>query len=271
MITYLYGEDSYRRSQQLKELINAFYKEKSSGVDMAIFDFEDDPEAWEKAKTFINQPSMFVESKLVIIKEGGRVNSKEWIRILKKEADNPKVLILISDSKKTPEVINSLKRVPVNWQSFPELKGTLLFEFLKKEARKRNLFFSYDAWKYLSSYIASSKEKSWLVVNELEKLNLALLPQPISLVNLRHIIRFEKKEALFTTAINILKKRDFHNGLVLLEKMFLQKEAPAYIFNSLCFAAGGENALRLADYDVSVKSGGLEYEEALTDFVLQAS
>ena len=52
-------------------------------------------------------------------------------------------------------------------------------------------------------------------------------------------------------------------------KPFPSEKEAAYIFNSLAYIAKGKDIVRMADYDVAVKSGNLEYEEALTDFVIR--
>ncbi|MFH1193342.1 MAG: hypothetical protein V1656_03470, partial [Candidatus Jorgensenbacteria bacterium] len=61
--------------------------------------------------------------------------------------------------------------------------------------------------------------------------------------------------------------KSVRQNLVLLEGL-LMREDGYRVFNSLAYAAEGIAAERLADYDISAKSGGLEYEEVLTDFVM---
>jgi DNA polymerase III delta subunit len=270
MIIYLYGPDSYRRGKKAEELVGV-YRGKNPNLDLMFFDFEDEPENWQKAGEFLNQPSMFVSSKLALIKEGGQVAEKEWQKLLKGNLEDKKVFILISDKKKPLKALDFLLKNPVKSQSFALPEGEALFRFLKEEAERLKLAFVPHAWRYFCSSIAASEERSWLAVNELNKISLAKLPSPISLVNLRKVIRYEEKEAVFASARGILRSGNFGQRLGILEKTLIQKESPAYIFNSLGFAASGKVALKLAEYDISIKSGGLEYEEALTDFVLQAS
>lgn len=241
---------------------------------MLSIDLEDSPDNWTKVRDFLNQPSMFVDSKLVVVKEIGVVprtgGEKEWAKVLKNYLETPKTFILISDEKAPRSVFKFLLKEPVKSQVFLELEGSTLEAFLKKEATERNLSFDPKAWRFFCSYITSQEQKSWLAVNELEKLALAKFNQPISLDNLRLVVRWHAKEKTFLMAGQILRTGDFREKLRALEQLFLQKEAPAYIFNSLAYQAKGEAVLKLADYDVSIKSGGLEYEEALTDFCLES-
>ena len=276
MVIFLYGPDSYRRNKKLKELIQA-YQKKYTEFDMFSCDLESEPDSWLKVKAFLNQPSMFVDSKIAVIKESGAVptasGEKEWIKTLKTylktSSASQQTFILISDKKSPKKAFNFLLKEPVRSQAFEELKSGFLEKFLEKEAESYNLTFNSQAWQFFCSYIASEDNRSWLSHNELEKLVLAGFPKPISLDNLKSIIHWRMREEIFLVAGQILKAGNTGQKLKILERLLLQKGAPAYIFNSLAYQASGRAILELADYDISVKSGGLEYEEALTDFVLK--
>jgi len=267
MIIYLYGPDSYRRNKKLNELITA-YRQKYKQIDLQIFDLEEDPEAPQKAKEFIKQPSMFVDSKIALVKESGMTETKEWLNILKTNLNTPKTFILISDKTEPKKAFSFLLKKPVTSQYFEELKGDLLEAFLEKEVRVRKLNFSPEARRFFKTYLESSEEKTWLAINELDKIALANLPQPLSKADLAQLIHWIVSEKPFLIAGQILYSRGPKQKLGLLEKLLLQKEEPAHIFNSLAYQAREKELMRLADYDIAIKSGRLEYEEALTDFIL---
>lgn len=267
MIIYLYGEDSYRRNQKLKELVSA-YKEKNPATDLLVLDLEDVPDEWSRAKDFLNQPSMFVDSKVLVVKEATRVDEKEWLAALKSNLKTPKTFILISDHNPPKKAFNFLLKDPVKVQAFPELAGEGLDNFISREATGFKIKFSREARNLLRSYIHTSTERSWLTHQELEKISLLNFPEPISLSDLKKAINWTAKEVVFRTVNRFLGPSKFQEKLAYLEKLFLQKEAPAYIFNSLSYRASGRAAVKLADYDISIKSGGLDYEEALTDFLI---
>ncbi len=267
MIIFLYGKDSYRRNRKLRELCDA-YREKYAPLDMAVFDLEDNPDDWQKAADFLNQPSMFVDSKLAVIKAAQAVDAKEWISVLKNQIEIEKVFVVISEEIPPKKDFKFLTKEGVTSQQFGELEEAVLAAFLKKEITLRGLRFSEDASRYFLSYVADSAERSALAVNELDKLRLLSAGEEISLTRLRTIVRYRRKDEVFRIASAVLREREAGRRLGALERAFLQREAPSYVFNSLGFQAKGKSALRLADYDISIKSGGLEYEEALTDFVL---
>ncbi|MFH0712403.1 MAG: hypothetical protein V2A55_00875 [Candidatus Jorgensenbacteria bacterium] len=270
MIIHLYGKDSYRRNRKLKELSEA-YQKKHAPIDMTVFDLENDPDDWQRAGDFFNQPSMFVDSKLAVVRGAQAADNKEWTSILKAQVDAEKVFVIISDNNPPKKEFRFLSKETVMSQKFDELEGATLAGFLEKEAALRGLRFTEDAWHFFLSYIADSEERSALAVNELEKLLLLGFREEVTLARLRTVINFERREEVFRIASVILGNGGIGRKLGAFEKALLQREAPSYIFNSLGFQAQGKPALQLADYDISLKSGGLEYEEAVTDFILSSS
>lgn len=267
MIIYLYGPDSYRRNKNLQELIRA-YRDKYRDTDLLAVDLGDTPDDWIKIRDFLNQPSMFVESKVAVVKENSAVKSKEWIEVLKSHLKSSKTFVLISDAVEPEDNFKFLLKEPVESRYFEELKGERLVSFLRKEAVIRRLVFSAEAWNYFYKFIDNNPDKSWRAVNELEKISLANLPQPISLKDTQSLINWLPKEEVYLAAREMAIGRGYKVRLSALERALLQKEDPSRIFNSLVYQVRGSQIEKLADYDVSIKSGGLEPEQALLDFVL---
>jgi DNA polymerase III delta subunit len=267
MIIFLYGEDSYRRHQKLKELIAA-YRAKHKDIDFLQIDLAETPADWLKAKDFLVQPSMFVDSKILVVKESGSVDEKDWRKVLKAELANAKVFILISDAKKPAKPFDFLLKPPAQAQLFEELTGEALGSFLKKEAAKRGLVFAPEAWHFFTNYVSKQSERGWFSAGELQKIALANFQAPISLVALQKAVRPAVGDFSFLKAKNLFFERTPGRRLFWLEDLILTKEEPAYLFNLLAYQAQGRDLGRFADYDVSIKSGGLEYEEALLAFIL---
>jgi hypothetical protein len=67
--------------------------------------------------------------------------------------------------------------------------------------------------------------------------------------------------------LNGLKSSDVKNRLYALEKLFSINDPAAKIFNIVA-AQAGDRIQHVAEYDLAIKSGKLDYEEALVDFVL---
>ena len=267
MVIFLYGADSYRRNGKLRELVQS-YKNKHEEIDLLLIDLEDEPDSWARARDFLNQPSLFLNSKVLIVREAASVEEKEWLAVLKRELETPKSFVLVSDRGKPPRKFGFLLKGPAVSQSFPELEGASLKIFLQKEAAGRGLEFRPEALERLYGFIALREERSWVAISELEKIGLLKTKEPISGKDLKGIAELQNEEDVSKTVRAINASRDSKTKLVFLEKLFLQKEAAAYVFNSLVYQVRGEDLMRLSDYDVSVKRGRLDYEEALLDFVI---
>ena len=132
MVIFLYGADSYRRNGKLRELVQS-YKNKHEEIDLLLIDLEDEPDSWARARDFLNQPSLFLNSKVLIVREAASVEEKEWLAVLKRELETPKSFVLVSDRGKPPRKFGFLLKGPAVSQSFPELEGASLKIFLQKK------------------------------------------------------------------------------------------------------------------------------------------
>lgn len=274
MVIYLYGPDSYRRTLKVKELLAA-NKKKQPHADVKVIDFAEDADAFRAAKEFLEQPSMFSDSKTLVVYETGEVNEKQekaWLKLLKEELKEPKTIVIISDSWAKPrKAFLFLTEAPAKAQLFEGLEGRTLSTFLKKEADARSLAFQPEAWTHFVNFVStySDATRSWVGVRELEKLWLAKFAQPIAPKDLKTLIDYASEAEVFSAARALMGAADPKKRLALLEELLAQGEEPARLFNLLAYNARGAQAVRLADLDIAVKSGNAEYEEALLDFALQ--
>ncbi len=271
MVIYLYGADSYRRSKKLKELLEQ-NKKKQPNTDVLFVDFLEDPDAWKKAKDFLNQPSMFSESKTLVVYESGEVSErgeKEWLKTVKEYLEEKKVFIIISDSWDKPrKAFMFLIELPVKAQEFAGLEGRTLDAFLRKEASVLGLRFESDAWTHFVKHIESATGKSWAGVHELQKIALARYNAPISKNDVESIIEHMAQIDVFNSARELMGPGKIGKRIATLERLLAQGEDSARLFNLLAYNARGAHAVRLADLDIAIKSGQADYEEALLEFVL---
>jgi DNA polymerase III delta subunit len=285
MIIFLWGPDSYRRQQKTKELIVA-YRQKHPNFDFKRFDLTENPEDYLGLKDFLNQQSLFDNFKIVLVTgifsakggpaSGWEVEPKKIKPILKEQLTKENSALLISEEKMPSKEFDFLLEKPVWAQEFESLTAGKLTFFLRKETEKRNLNFTPEAKKYLIRWLASlSRERSgqeqtdcWALINELDKIVLAGFPQPITGKHLETLIPFSFREKIFDLARVLAGCYPLKKKLITLERLLIQKEPAAYVFNLLGYQATGSLLLQLADYDWLIKSGGLDYEEALLELVL---
>jgi DNA polymerase III delta subunit len=267
VLIHLYGPDSYRRREKLHALVSEYRKKHALG-DVLDVDLESEPNDWKRVRDFLNQPSMFDEVKASIVRESGEVDEKAWREFLKSHIETPKTFVFISNTGNPTKPFAFLLGDTVMSQEFPKLSGRLLEAFLKKGATERGLAFAPEAWAFLLEYLGEQADPTWMGINELDRVLFSKFPQPVTLEHIRTLIDWLSRRDVSFSARQMLSMRDLGKRLLFLETLLVQRESPGYIFNSLAYQATGDTARTLAEYDVSVKSGKLEYEEALLGFVI---
>lgn len=270
MVIFLWGPDSYRRRQKEKELVD-FNKKKHPNFDFKKFDLSENEESYLSLKDFLVQQSLFDNFKMASIGGIFEVEPKKIKPILKEQLNNDNIALMILEDKKPAKEFDFLVEKPVFCQEFKKLNAEESAFFIRKEGEKRNLKFEPKARDYLISWQEQTDTDTWALVNELDKIALAGFPQPISVKNLESLIPFSYQEAIFNLARILAGQNPLKKKLVALERLLIQKEPAAYAFNLLSYGAPPSLLLKLADYDVSVKSGGLDYEEVLLDLALASN
>ncbi len=256
MIIFLYGPDSYRRLQKQLELQEA-YREKKGNLSKEHFDIEEEG-AVQAFKDFMANRSMFGDAKFAVVENiYEAAGDKQFREILKNELESETSVVLINAEGKPPAALKFLLEKPVKSQSFEALKGSVLDHFISKEAAQRGL-------KLPASIVGSLQEMfqsdTWGIVTELDKMMLTG----------NHIEARGAKEEFYPLVNTLRGDKDFRKRLVALEIILSdRRDDPARVFNVASYGLRNQKeAAIFADYDVSVKSGKLDYEEVLVDFVL---
>jgi len=283
VVIYLYGSASYRRTRKFRE-VYASYCAKNPSSDVIEADFAEDPEAWMRVRDFLNQPSMFASGKLALVRNPTEVEQREWIAALKACAGLEKVSVLAVDSSaKPPAKFSFLLSPPVVAQEFSAFSGAKLVAFISSEAKSRGVKLSppsvsaiiesaHAAFpplpKQVSKAVAFAHDSAveWVAVSLIEQC--ALLGHPPFPEDIRMIANFAPPLDVYRSVGAISGGAGVPSRLAALEKLLLSGEEPAKLFNLAAYGARGNDATLLADLDISVKSGGLEYEEALLRFAL---
>lgn len=263
MIIFLYGSDAYRRRQKLNEILKS-YSQKHSNLNSGVFDLAVENE-FLNFKAFLGSQSLFENFKLVVVSGLYQAEPrKDLIKSIKSFLENQQIMIVISETEFPPKDFIFFTEKPVQFQEFRELKGDYFKVFLKKEAVLRGLKFSVEAEALLAGIY---EPDSWALVNELDKIALADLSQPIAINALKSVSDLETEEKVFDLT-KALASRQLKEKIISLEKLFLQKEATPRVFNLLAAVSPAVLTAKLSDLDVSIKSGGLDYEEALLGLVI---
>lgn len=265
MLIYLYGPDSYRRHQKLKEIIN-LYESKNSSFTLIYFDLEND--SLKSLIDFVKEQSLFGDLRLGIVSGWGylkKTEQKEYIKLLKDNLLTKETVILISEE----EVIGDLKfllKKPVVHQKFLNLEELEFEKFVLNESKKRDLFLDDHCLKLL---VQVYKDNSWGMITELDKLSL-LDEKKIGIKTTKDYFDAFLPINTYKAVDNFKNSRRISVRLSVIEELFFFGEDPAKIFNLISFSPYMDisQKQKIADYDAAVKSGKLEYEEVLLDMSL---
>jgi DNA polymerase III delta subunit len=264
MLILLYGHDDYRRIQKKRDLI-AEFKKKHSGLGIGFFDFEkkEDIDAFD---AFTKSSPLFDSTKLAVLEHAFEIEAKQLAKLLEPFAENKTITILLSERDKPVKAVGFLLDKPTISQKFENLEGAEFIAFLGAEAKKLGLRLGVPAAQFLAEVYAGN---SWALATELQKLSAyKKVGSATATIEKKDLESFDLEAAPnYWMLLNGVKSYDLRNRLYALEKLFATNDPPAKLFNILA-SQWKEKLPQCAEFDFAVKSGKLEYEEALVALVI---
>ncbi len=268
MIIFLYGPDSYRRLEKLREIVSD-YRKKHSGLSIQRFDVSDGS-SFADFRDFLKSNSLFDPFKLGIVSGGEELDGsddKDFRKLLKENLEIKESVLIVLFGKKPVKDYSFLLRLPAVFQEFENPEGAKFSGFAQKEAAKRGLKIDSVGIDLLARAFAGD---NWGLVTELEKLSL-LDGKNIDPEMIRSHLDVLGELEIFP-ALNLMKSSGSRGErLRVFEELSVRNYDPAMLFNMAAISPyegkGWKEAM--ADYDAAVKSGKLEYEEVLLDMILK--
>ncbi|MDD5099233.1 MAG: hypothetical protein PHP35_02735 [Candidatus Colwellbacteria bacterium] len=264
MIILLSGNDSYRRKKHLDAIVGQF-KEKHGSSNLRFFGPDDD---LSLVVDFIRGRSMFDPLGMAVMDIGEAITAsddrlKAFNNCLKRASSDREMTVIISSDEEISEELGlSEEDIFKSWV-FDSLKGKELESFIGKEAISRGLKLTPSN---IASLISLFGNDLWSISTEIDRL----------IMSDGEIIEDKFAGVSYFSIINSLKSgKTAGEKLVALELLITKlKEDPARVFNGLAYSAprGVDPETwfrRMADYDIAVKSGKMDYMEALTDFAIR--
>jgi DNA polymerase III delta subunit len=262
VIITLHGPDSYRRAEKRRALVAEFEK-KHGPIGIAYFDLEEDG-AEDSLLGFLAAQSMFSPAKLAVVAHPFAETGKPYIAALKAAADDASTAILLDAEDKPTKafafVLPKAKSVKLIVQDFAWLADPAWSAFVKLKAKECGVVLAEPAMKLLAQAYAKD---TWGLVTELEKL--ALLGRPVAAADVAALAL--ELAPNFWEMVGGLKHATVGRRLHTFERLLSLGEPAAKIFNIIAYQ-WPEKLPLLAAYDLAVKSGRFEYEEAMTDALL---
>ncbi|MDP2855619.1 MAG: DNA polymerase III subunit delta [bacterium] len=308
MIIFLYGSDTYRTSQKLKEIIAEYQKKHGSILGCEKFDLKE-KNAFEKMKNFFESAAMFSSKKLAVIENALSSSANEELEQLIKKSgllnSQDNFLIIVEGDasglkEKSKKLFAVLKKKPVVSQEFKNFPSySQAKPWLKKEAEKNHLNIEDSALEALFNAFGSD---TWRLINELQKISLYQPEKKITKTDVLEISVFEthpnifkifdaffeqnKKKMIFYFEEAV--KSDLDAGMIfnlfigqlrvaVLLALGQSKEIEAHPFvvqkiKSQLWRFKKEKLSKLydelANIDLAVKTGKIDYESALEKIIL---
>lgn len=250
---HVYGPDSYRRGRAIREIVAQYLKKYPDGT-VGHFDCAEKG-AVEQLREFAAAPGLFAKAALAIVQNPGD-GEKPLAKLLKEVSQDPHVTVLVVADKKLPKDFALLygDGVGPKKKEFDYLTGIEFLKFLKAAAADRELVITDEKLKAIGGAYAGD---TWGAVTEIER-----VARGGSLVERGPAFDF----------IGLIRGMNGQGGPAgRLRNLFLLLESDdaAKVFNMVAAFASGADKVRMADYDVAVKSGRFGYDEALLEYVLR--
>ena len=261
MIILLIGPDDFRREEKMKEIV-AEYQKKKKFLNLKNFDFDEDD--IPDLKNFIANRSIFEDAKLAVLKNISSLRAEDrkkyLVPVLKLAAADKFNHILISENGTLAADLKFLLKKPVVVQEFSYLSPANFQKFIKEKSAEKGLKLTSAAIEFLARLFPND---TWRLVTELEKLsfleNKNLDKKDLEFLNSQMPVDFWSK-------LQELKSDSFGRRLSGLD-MLLKGESGGKIFNVLS-AIWPQKLPEFSKMDLLIKSGKLEYEEALLGIVI---
>jgi DNA polymerase III delta subunit len=260
MIIFLYGPDDYRRSEKKRSIIAEFSKKRSE-IGLGVFDLEE-KKALTDLDGFLRTQSIFETAKLAVLENAFELDAPKLAKLLKPFVEEKNITILIAEKDKPVRALAFLLEKPVLAQKFETLAGAEWTAFIMAEAKRKDMRLTLAAAQFLGTVYDGN---TWGLMTEIEKLRGFKSGGVVDKKDL-DIFDFEVAPN-YWGLINGLKNYDIKNRLYAFETMLAANDPPAKIFNILA-SQWQEKTPHMAEYDLAVKSGKVDYEDALVDLLI---
>lgn len=255
MIIFLYGEDTYRMREKLKEIIERYKKIHKSGLNLKYFD------DFTSFKDGIRQTSMFNDKKLAVVTNvfASPDFRKKFFQD-KKEFLNSEDTILVYEEKdfnKNNSLFRFLKK-DAKSQEFKFLVGQKLRDWIKREFNKYEAKIDSEVLGKLIEYIGNDL---WQMSNEVKKLASFRNDKVVKLEDIDLLVRSKIETDIFKT-IDAIADKNKKQALNLLHKHLEKGDSPLYLLSMINYQF--RNLLIVKDfiekykpYNVILKKSGL--------------
>ena len=232
MLILLYGQDSYRSRQKLKDIVERYKKIHKSGLSLSYLDggnlkFEDFQDE-------IRQVSMFGEKKLLVL-SGIFANQdfkEKFSENFRKFSETKDIILFYEDDKilSKDKFFNFLKGKG-KVQNFSPLGGEKLKVWVRQEFLKFKVEISPEA---VAKLIDLAGNDLWLLANEVKKLVNYKKGEKIDAKDVALLIGPRIETAIFKT-VDAISQKDKKQALLLIHQHLGKGDNPLYLLSMINF------------------------------------
>lgn len=236
MLIVLYGPDTYRSRQKLKEIIANYHAKHKSGLNFTQREWAEG--SLEELSDVLSSTSMFDEKKLVVIKNACLATKSEQEKLVdlikkKKTVKDNDVIVVFYESEKPEksDLFSWLKKEAQMAQEFDFLSGTKLKNWVQKEVATSGGKISVSATDTLAAFVGADL---WQMTSEINKLVNYKNGGMISQRDVELLVKSKYDPNIFAT-IDALAARNKNLAYKLLHQHLSQGENEIYILSMFVY------------------------------------
>jgi len=231
MIIFLYGQDTYRLKNKLKEIINHYQKAHKSGLNLRYF--EGNSFSFQGFLDEFRSVSMFGEKKLMVLKNiiSNKDFREEFLKDGKKIIESENTILFCQEGEiKNDRFFNFLKKNGKS-QEFKLLTGLHLKNWAKKAFDEQKADVDKEAIDRLADLIGSNL---WQMSNEIKKIADYGSGRRIRTEDINLLVKPKIETDVFKT-IDAIALRDKKRAFWLIHKHLEKGESHLYLLAMISF------------------------------------
>lgn len=266
MLILLYGEDTFRLKEKLREIINGYQAKHQSGLNLICF--EETNLDFDNFKNSVEAVSMFDEKKLIVLKNilENKNFQEDFLKYIKKNKvkNNQDVIVVVCQEGKMKSL--PLKRQASMFEEFKPLDGIYLTNWIRKRVTQNQMKIDPTVIRKLIAHVGNDL---WQLNNEVNKLMSYKSGELIELEDIDLLVKAKMDVNIFHT-LDALAQKDKKTALRLLHEHLAKGENEIYLFTMFIYQL--RNLLKLKDLtERGVPFNGLAKKSGLHPFVVKKS
>lgn len=232
MIIFLYGQDTYRLKQKLKEITEHYKEVHRSGLNLIFFEGKN--LSYQDFRDEFQQTPMFQEKKMVILKNvfSNQEFKDSFLEKGKSFADSKDIVVFAEEGEipaKDPlfKFLVSSGKV----QEFGLLVGAKLRNWAKSEIEKYKIGIRPEALELLVGFIGNDL---WQLANEIKKLAAFKKDKTIESADINLLVRPQVETDIFKT-VEALALKNKREALSLVHRHLDNGDSPLYLLSMITF------------------------------------